>query len=114
MSGSLPAGRRLQWRVGAYPSARRPREPVGSVVTVIFELRDTQAGALVPAPGLSAIAWRPRLGGFAEQAVPLSPVLLQPGQWQVDFETEMTGTYSVQAVSLGPSAETITATIDSV
>ncbi len=112
MSGTHSSGRRLLWRVGPYRSARRPRESVGSVCTVIVELIETETGQLAQATALSAIAWRPRLGGYATQAVPLTPVLLTPGRWQVEFLAEMPGTYAVQAVTVGEPVETTTARIE--
>lgn len=112
MSGSLPPGRQLRWRVGRYPSARRQTAQIGSTCTVIFELVDTATGLLVPADGLSAICWRPRLGGFASRAVPLFPVLLAPGRWQADFEAEMTGLHAVPGVTIGAGREAVTAYID--
>lgn len=111
MSGSLPSGRYLRWRVGPYPSARVQTARIGSTCTVIFELIDAATKRLVPAAGLAASYRRPRLSGYATQTVPLIPTLLRPGCWEVRFIGEMLGIAEVQGVTFGPFPETDTAKI---
>lgn len=104
MSGSTLPGRHLRWRMGMAPVLRPQPVPVGSTVTIIFELIDNVTGEIVDAEGLGAIGRRPELGGYADYSYPLSPARLGVGTWRVASRTDMTGPLVIQATTFGDDA----------
>ena len=103
MSGTtLPAGRRLLWRVGPYWNERKPEFSIGSTITVTFELVDRQTLQRVSALGFSCLAYRPRRADFDTQLAPTSFSKIAEGAWEVLCEAEMPGIYVIYGIAFGP------------
>lgn len=107
MSDTVAADVFLRPRLGAYPSARRQRVPLGSTQPVYFDVVDALTGELVPgATEASALYWLAGVDGTDSPATDLDIVEISPGTLRVQAPNDVPGTWLIWAQIEHPSAET--------
>lgn len=103
MSESISPAMVLRARDGAYRSARPKEYTVGTTVSVFLEVFDVLTNRLAPeADIISAVAYRPAKADFPDQAIPIVPTKIQPGQWIARVLIDMPGPWILWGAVLQP------------